>query len=91
MEIPALLISTSIRPNVSMVDSMNFRHSCFVANVAGDGMQHHPRIFQLQGIKFVMAPAAGGDLCAQRNKGFDQRFSDPVAAAGDHDYFILEK
>jgi len=54
-------------------------------------MQHHVGILHLQFVELVMAAPAGSDLCTQGNEGFDQRFSDPVAATGDDDYFILEE
>jgi hypothetical protein len=38
-----------------------------------------------------VATPAGSHLCTERDQRFDQCFTDPVAAACDHHYFVLEE
>jgi len=63
----------------------------FVADVAGDGVEEDAGVFDLKLIDLVVITTAGGDLGAEGDEGFDQRFADAIATACDHDYFILEE
>ena len=63
----------------------------FVADVAGNGVEEDAGIFHLELIDLVVISTAGGDLGAEGDEGFDQRFADAIATTCDHDYFILEE